>query len=83
MSKIALVGLGGVGMFLAAFAANAIDRPTHSRYAPAAPVYEGRSVAPSAAPTMVPYNSHGNGGCFVSNTTSEAVKGIRHWRPVC
>jgi hypothetical protein len=65
MSKKALVGLGGlgVGMFLAAFAANAIERPTYPEYAPPPPVYEGRSVAPAAPLTMVPYGQW-EGGCF-------------------
>jgi hypothetical protein len=84
MSRKALVGLGGlgVGMFLAAFAANAIDRPTHSRYAPPPPVYEGRSVAPAAPPTMAPYGPW-EGGCFVTNSASEELHSIRHWYPEC
>ncbi len=91
MYKIALVGLS-VGIFLAALApASAVDRPTrhhpryegHSIYASPSPVYEGRSVfAPAAPVLMAPYGDRG-GGCLVSTSPQEAVKGIRHWRPVC
>jgi hypothetical protein len=90
MYKITLVGLS-VGMFLAALApANAVDRPTQyysgyegqSVYAPFSPVYEGRSGFTPAAPVAtVPYGQLG--GCLAANNPQEAVKGIRHWYPVC
>jgi hypothetical protein len=80
MYKIVLVGLG-VGMFLAALApASAVD---NSIYAPPSPIYEGRSAfAPADPVTIAPYG-HREGSCFVTTSSTESVKGIRHWRPVC
>jgi hypothetical protein len=88
MHKIALIGFG-VGVFLAALApANAVERRHHPRYegrsvyATPAPVYEGRSAFVAAPVTAVPYNPRG-GGCLLSNTPTEDVKGIRHLYPAC
>jgi hypothetical protein len=85
MYKIALAGLSA-GMFLAALApATAVAKPTrhHPLYegrSSYAPVYEDRS---SSAPAItVPYSDR-VGGCFETNSPTEAVKGVRHWRPAC
>jgi hypothetical protein len=38
------------------------------------------AASPAAPVTMAPY---ADAGCYETISRTEAVKGIRHWRPVC
>lgn len=74
--KIQMAGLS-IALLLAALApASAVEsvkRP-QSAYAPDPP-------ASDPPMTTAPNNSYQGGGCFVTFTSAEAVRGIRHWRP--